>query len=106
MNDLCLTDIKKKYEHLLLFFSGLKRKKEGSNNSLKNIIKLASKIYSFEELLKQTRIKKKMGILNPDFSYEKKVLNDKLLDYVKLQMSKRRKCKKIFFWGESVECVL
>ncbi len=101
MNDLCLTDIKKKYEHLLLFFSGLKRKKEGSNNSLKNIIKLASKIYSFEELLEQTRIKKKIGILNPDFSYEKQVLNDKLLDYVKLQMSKRRKCKKIFF-GENL----
>lgn len=44
-----LSDITKKYKRVILYCSELKRKKGGSNNSLDSIVKLASRIYGFEE---------------------------------------------------------
>lgn len=96
-----LSDVTKKYKRVILYCSELKRKKGGSNNSLDSIVKLASRIYGFEELLKQTRVKQKIELFNPDYSYEKNILNEKLLDYVKKQIRIRRKNKRIFF-GENL----
>ena len=84
-----------KYKRIVIYSNALKRKKSGSANSLKNIIKLSKRIYGFEELAKQFKF------TPPDFSREIDLLNSLLLDYVKVQMDKRKRNTKIFF-GENL----
>lgn len=62
---------------------------------MKNIIKLSKRIYGFEELAKQLKF------TPPDFSREIDLLNSLLLDYVKVQMNRRKQNPKIFF-GENL----
>lgn len=94
-------EIKRKYRRVVLYCLSLARKKDGSKNSLEIVIKQASRIYGLLEVIKQTRIKRNTEIDYPDLSYEKKILNERLLGYVKKQISKRRKNRKIFF-GENL----
>lgn len=84
-----------KYKRIVIYSNALKRKKSGSSNSLKNIIKLSKRIYGFEELAKQLKF------TLPDFSREIDLLNSLLFDYVKVQMNRRKQNPKIFF-GENL----
>ena len=85
----------RKYKRIVIYSNSLKRKKSGSANSLKNIINLSKRIYGFEELAKQLKIRP------PDFDMEISLLSSLLLDYVKYQMDERKRNAKIFF-GENL----
>ncbi len=85
----------RKYKRIVIYSNSLKRKKRGSANSLKNIIKLSKRIYGFEELAKQLKF------TPPDFDMEISLLNSLLQDYVNFQMNKRKRNAKIFF-GENL----